>query len=115
NATGERVLGYSMLIMAIVTFAMMVRPILAASREQGTSLDENTLGSLHPRAMLRCVGSLLGRTGIYLAFNALYLVTVAFAGRYHTGDATVVSYAYLFSSYLVAGTGFALGMARVAD
>ena len=52
---------------------------------------------------------------MYLAFNALYLVTVAFASRYQAGDATVLSYAYLYASYLVAGTGFALGMSRVAD
>ncbi len=115
GATGERVLGFSMLIMAIVTFAMMLGPIRAAWREQSPAVDGHSPGSLRPRALLRCVSSLLGRTGIYLAFNGLYLVTVAFAGRYHTGDATVVSYAYLFSSYLVAGTGFALGMARVAD
>jgi hypothetical protein len=115
SATGERVLGFSMLTMAIVTFAMMVGPVRAAWRHQSAGRSASSRGSLQPRALLRCVGSLLGRTGIYLAFNGLYLVTLAFAGRYHTGDATVVSYAYLFSSYLVAGTGFALGMARVAD
>jgi hypothetical protein len=57
----------------------------------------------------------LGRTFVYLIFNALYLVTVAFASGYDAGDATVLSYAYLFASYLVAGTGFAMGMARIAD
>ena len=31
------------------------------------------------------------------------------------GDATVLSYAYLFASYLVAGTGMALGMSRIPD
>ena len=32
-----------------------------------------------------------------------------------TGDTTVLSYAYLFASYLVAGTGMALGMSRIPD
>ena len=98
GATGERVLGFSMLTMAIVTFADHGRP---GSRRVAAPVgrpQRELSGSLHPRALLRCVGSLLGRTGIYLAFNGLYLVTLAFAGRYHTGDATVVSYAYLFSS-----------------
>ena len=58
---------------------------------------------------------MLGRTAIYLAFNGLYVVTLAFASNYAAGDATVLSYAYLFASYLVAGTGFALGMSRIAD
>jgi peptidoglycan biosynthesis protein MviN/MurJ (putative lipid II flippase) len=31
------------------------------------------------------------------------------------GDATVLSYAYLFASYLVAGTGMALGMSRIPE
>ena len=43
------------------------------------------------------------------------MITLAFASNYDAGDATVLSYAYLFASYLVAGTGFALGMSRIAD
>ncbi len=58
---------------------------------------------------------ILGRTCIYLAFNALYLITLAFTTDFAPGDATVLSYAYLFASYLVAGTAFALGMSRIAD
>jgi hypothetical protein len=65
--------------------------------------------------MPTCVSLVLGRTFVYLAFNALYVVTVAFTSNYDAGDATVLSYAYLFASYLVAGTGFAMGMSRVAD
>ena len=114
-ATGERVLGFSMLVMAIVTLAIMVPPIRETWYAQVKAGGADTAGTLSLRASLRSVGSILGRTGIYLAFNGLYLITLAAAGRYETGDATVVSYAYLFSSYLVAGTGFALGMARVAD
>jgi peptidoglycan biosynthesis protein MviN/MurJ (putative lipid II flippase) len=58
---------------------------------------------------------ILGRTAVYLAFNALYLITLAFTSSFEPGDATVLSYAYLFASYLVAGTAFALGMSRIAD
>ncbi len=58
---------------------------------------------------------MLGSTAIYLAFNGLYVITLAFASNYDPGDATVLSYAYLFASYLVAATGFALGMSRIAD
>ena len=47
-------------------------------------------------------GCVLGRTFVYLAFNGLYVVTLAFASNYGAGDATVLSYAYLFASYLVA-------------
>jgi peptidoglycan biosynthesis protein MviN/MurJ (putative lipid II flippase) len=57
----------------------------------------------------------LSSTAVYLAFNCLYVVTLAFASKYGAGGATVLSYAYLFASYLVAATGFALGMSRIAD
>jgi peptidoglycan biosynthesis protein MviN/MurJ (putative lipid II flippase) len=60
-------------------------------------------------------GLILARTAIYLVFNALYMVTLAFASGYAVGDATVLSYAYLFASYLVAATAFALGLSRIAD
>ena len=33
-----------------------------------------------------------------------FVVTLAFASHSTAGDATVLSYAYLFASYLVAGT-----------
>ena len=112
HLTGERSLGFSMAIMAAVTLAMMLLPL----RAHVAAIPRERLAAvLAPRPLLRSVGALLARTGIYLAFNGLYLVTLAFAGHYATGDTTVVSYAYLFVSYLVAGTGFALGMARVAD
>ena len=67
------------------------------------------------RRLGRCVWLVLGSTAIYLAFNGLYVITLAFASNYGAGGATVLSYAYLFASYLVAGTGFALGMSRIAD
>ena len=47
--------------------------------------------------------------------TGLYVITLAFASKYGAGSATVLSYAYLFASYLVAATGFALGMSRIAD
>jgi peptidoglycan biosynthesis protein MviN/MurJ (putative lipid II flippase) len=45
----------------------------------------------------------------------LFVVTLAFASHSAAGDSTVLSYAYLFASYLVAGTGMALGMSRIPD
>jgi predicted Kef-type K+ transport protein len=45
----------------------------------------------------------------------LFVVTLAFASRSQAGDSTVLSYAYLFASYLVAGTGMALGMSRIPE
>lgn len=112
HTAGLLTLGWSMLAMAVVTLAIM----LGAVGSQGRGAAAlHTPEELRPRRLLACTVSILGRTGIYLAFNGLYLVTLAFAGHYHAGDATIVSYAYLFASYLVAGTGFVLGMARVAD
>jgi hypothetical protein len=112
HTAGLLTLGWSMLAMAIVTLAIMLGAV--GSRGRGTGAP-HAAGELRPRRLLACTVSILGRTGIYLAFNGLYLITLAFAGHYHAGDATIVSYAYLFASSLVAGTGFVLGMARVAD
>jgi hypothetical protein len=105
----ELSLGWSMLAMAVVTCALMLDGLRAS---EGPSAPSERLTV--SRA-ISCVGLVLGRTFVYLVFNALYLVTVAFASGYDAGDATVLSYAYLFASYLVAGTGFAMGMARIAD
>jgi peptidoglycan biosynthesis protein MviN/MurJ (putative lipid II flippase) len=55
------------------------------------------------------------RTAIYLAFNVLFVITLAFASRSAAGETTVLSYSYLFASYLVAGTGMALGMSSIPD
>ena len=43
------------------------------------------------------------------------MITLAFASRSAAGETTVLSYAYLFASYLVAGTGMALGMSSIPD
>ncbi|HEX6781216.1 MAG TPA: hypothetical protein VF125_04210 [Solirubrobacterales bacterium] len=107
---GELSLGWSMLAMALVTSATMLDGV-RASRDRGASVRPRT----QPTRLLRCVWLILGSTAVYLAFNALYVITLAFASNYGAGGATVLSYAYLFASYLVAGTGFALGMSRIAD
>ncbi len=65
--------------------------------------------------IVRDCGIVLGRTAIYLAFNVLFVITLAFASRSAAGGTTVLSYAYLFASYLVAGTGMALGMSSIPD
>jgi hypothetical protein len=111
GATGELSLGWSMLGMAVVTSAAMLDGV-RASRDDGVAAAPVGLGL---RRLARCVWLVLGRTAVYLAFNGLYVITLAFASNYDPGDATVLSYVYLFSSYLVAATGFALGMSRIAD
>jgi hypothetical protein len=105
---GELSLGWSMLAMAVVTGAVMLHGV-HGSRPSGERAP------LSLRRLPACASLVLGRTFVYLAFNALYVITVAFTTGYDAGDATVLSYAYLFASYLVAGTGFALGMSRIAD
>jgi peptidoglycan biosynthesis protein MviN/MurJ (putative lipid II flippase) len=108
---GELSLGWSMLAMAVVTSAMMLDGVRAS---RGAHEGERR-ARLRLRRLARCVGLVLGSTVIYLAFNGLYVITLAFASKYGAGGATVLSYAYLLASYLVAATGFALGMSRIAD
>ncbi len=112
GSAGELSLGWSMLAMAIVTFTLMLGGVRASGTGAPTTARRRQirLGSL-----ARCVGLVLGSTMVYLAFNGLYVITLAFTSNYDAGDATVLSYAYLFASYLVAATGFALGMSRIAD
>jgi peptidoglycan biosynthesis protein MviN/MurJ (putative lipid II flippase) len=107
--TGELSLGWSMLAMAVVTSATMLDGV------RSSGFDLGIRGGAALGALARRVGLVLGSTLIYLAFNGLYVITLAFASNYGAGGATVLSYAYLFASYLVAGTGFALGMSRIAD
>ena len=109
GVAGELTLGWSMLTMAVVTCGSM---LVAVQRSGGLPAGDHALRAV---ALLRMTGRLLGRTVIYLAVNALFIVTLAFASHSTTGDTTVLSYAYLFCSYLVAGTGMALGMSRIAD
>jgi peptidoglycan biosynthesis protein MviN/MurJ (putative lipid II flippase) len=113
GTAGELSLGWSMLAMAIVTCAAMLDGV-RTSRAPAEAINlPRPAGAL--RRFLRCTLLVLGSTAIYLAFNALYVITLAFASNYNHGAATVLSYAYLFASYLVAATGFALGMSRIAD
>jgi peptidoglycan biosynthesis protein MviN/MurJ (putative lipid II flippase) len=106
---GELSLGWSMLAMAVVTSVAMLAGV-RSSRAGGGERRR-----LRPGQLLRSVWLVLSSTAIYLAFNGLYVITLAFASNYAEGGATVLSYAYLFASYLVAATGFALGMSRIAD
>jgi hypothetical protein len=106
----ELALGWSMLTMALVTLVTMLAA-LRGSRPERTAARP----SFAPARLASMSGLILARTAIYLVFNALFMITLAFAGGYAEGDATVLSYAYLFSSYLVAGTAFALGLSRIAD
>lgn len=111
GVAGELSLGWSMLAMAIVTCAAMLDGVRSCDAG-GTAVRFRQGGT---KRLVRSVWLVLSRTAVYLAFNGLYVVTLAFAGGYDPGDATVLSYVYLFSSYLVAATGFALGMSRIAD
>lgn len=108
---GELSLGWSMLAMAVVTSVTMLDGV-RSSRGDAPAAPAPRLS---PRRFARSVWLVLGSTAIYLAFNGLYVITLAFASNYGAGGATVLSYAYLFASYLVAATGFALGMSRIAD
>lgn len=106
----ELVLGWSMLAMALTTLIVMLIGLRGARPERASAKP-----SFRPPRLVSMSGLILARTAIYLVFNALYMVTLAFASGYAVGDATVLSYAYLFASYLVAGTAFALGLSRIAD
>jgi hypothetical protein len=108
---GELTLGWSMLAMAIVTCAGMLLGVRASG---GLGGPASAVG-MRPLRLLRETGHVLGRTLVYLVFNLLFVITLSYASKSLPGEATVVSYAYLFASYLVAGTGMALGMSRIPD
>lgn len=114
GTAGELSLGWSMLAMAVVTCTAMLDGV-RTSRAPAEAADDLPRPSGALRRLSRPTLLVLGSTAIYLAFNALYVITLAFASNYNHGAATVLSYAYLFASYLVAATGFALGMSRIAD
>jgi peptidoglycan biosynthesis protein MviN/MurJ (putative lipid II flippase) len=109
NETGVQTLGWSMLSMAIVTCGWM----LVGIRRSGAL--EGPMRSRSLRSILSNCGLVMVRTAIYLAFNVLFVITLAFASRSAAGETTVLSYAYLFASYLVAGTGMALGMSSIPE
>jgi hypothetical protein len=112
GSADELSMAWSMLAMAVVTCTVMVIGLRRSGPGEEISASSRPL---RPARLIANAVSILGRTAVYLAFNALYLVTLAFTSSFEPGDATVLSYAYLFASYLVAGTAFALGMSRIAD
>lgn len=109
SRTGVQTLGWSMFAMSVVTCTWM---LLGVQRSGGMGTRR---GSMALTAIVRNCGIVLGRTAVYLALNVLFVITLAFASRTAAGGTTVLSYAYLFASYLVAGTGMALGMSSISD
>lgn len=115
GSAGVQTLGWSMLTMSVVTSAWMVLGV-RRSGGLGSPMQSTARGARAAIAGLaRDSALVLGRTAIYLMFNVLFVVTLAFASRSTAGGTTVLSYAYLFASYLVAGTGMALGMSSIPD
>lgn len=105
----ELALAWALLIMSVMTMAWMAA---ALNRER----DRSNPSDFAPAGrQVANSGLVLGRTMIYLAINGLYLVTLAVVSKSEAGDATVLSYGYLFTSYLVLGTSHAVGISRVAD
>jgi peptidoglycan biosynthesis protein MviN/MurJ (putative lipid II flippase) len=110
SQAGVQTLGWSMLAMALVTCATMLAGVIGSG-----GFGPAAGGQTRPVALLRGTGRVLGGTPVYLAFNMLFVITLAFASSGAAGASTVLSYAYLFASYLVAGTGTALGMSRIPE
>ncbi|HVD57780.1 MAG TPA: lipid II flippase MurJ, partial [Thermoleophilaceae bacterium] len=106
---GELALGWSMLTMAVVTAGWMTAGLARARTERRPGRLPG------PKRLSRDAGRILGRTLVYFVINGLFLITLAYVSNSSAGDATVLSYAYLFVSYLVAGTGVAVGISRVPD
>jgi peptidoglycan biosynthesis protein MviN/MurJ (putative lipid II flippase) len=94
--------------------AASTSPRRSLAADDAIALPGRARGARAPRIARDSV-TVLGRTAVYLAFNVLFVITLAFASRSIAGGTTVLSYAYLFASYLVAGTGMALGMSNIPD
>jgi peptidoglycan biosynthesis protein MviN/MurJ (putative lipid II flippase) len=120
SSAGVQTLGWSMAAMSVVTCTWMLVGVGRSGR-LGAWPSEVSMRPVRPWGwrpagpLLRDCATVLGRTAIYLAFNLLFVITLAFASRSAAGSTTVLSYAYLFASYLVAGTGMALGMSSIPD
>ena len=110
GATDELSLAWSTLAGAVVTGALIGAGVWR-SRPERTAIRSRP-GVL---ALGRFATLILGRTGVYLALNALFPITLAFTSRYGAGDATVLSYTYVYCSYIVATTAFSLALSRIAD
>jgi peptidoglycan biosynthesis protein MviN/MurJ (putative lipid II flippase) len=136
GSAGVLTLGWSMGAMSVLTCAWMLAGVRASGglgpwptevaqrpvapwawsiRSGERPPQHSLLGTRHVAALVHDCSLVLGRTAIYLAFNVLFVITLAFASRATAGSTTVLSYAYLFVSYLVAGTGMALGMSSIPD
>jgi peptidoglycan biosynthesis protein MviN/MurJ (putative lipid II flippase) len=115
GSAGVQTLGWSMFAMSVVTCSWM---LVGVRRSGGLPAGATAIargGRASIAGLARDSVLVLGRTAIYLAFNVLFVITLAFASRSAAGGTTVLSYAYLFASYLVAGTGMALGMSSIPD
>lgn len=119
---GELALAWSMLAMAVVTFSWSllalwrVRRAEVASGVGGPGLTGIARKDFFIVECVRTAGDLLGRSVVYLVINGFFLVTLAIVGREGgAGATTVLSYAYLLASYLVAGTSTAVGISRAPD
>ncbi len=119
---GELSLAWSMLAMAVVTSTWSLLALLRVRREEvATGTGGPGLAGIEKkqRLVVECfqtAGDLLGRSLVYLIINAFFLVTLAVVGREGgAGATTVLSYAYLLASYLVAGTSTAVGISRAPD
>lgn len=119
---GELALAWSMLAMAIVTTGWALLALWRVRREElQAGIGGGGLAAI-PRKdrfvvqCLRTAGDLLGRSVVYFVINAFFLITLAVVGREGgAGATTVLSYAYLLASYLVAGTSTAVGISRAPD
>jgi hypothetical protein len=109
SPAGELALAWALLVMAVITTGW-IGVTLQRSRNRA-----NPPEFAPPGRQVANAGRVLGRTVIYFAINGLYLVTLAVVSKSAAGDATVLSYGYLFTSYLVLGTSHSVGISRVAD
>jgi hypothetical protein len=109
DPAGELTLAWALLVMAVVTTGWMAVGLQRARNRA------NPREFAPPGRQVANAGLVLGRTIVYFAVNGLYLITLAVVSKSAAGDATVLSYGYLFTSYLVLGTSHSVGIARVAD
>lgn len=119
---GELALAWSMLAMAVVTFTWALTALWRVRRaEVASGVGGPGLAGIERKQYLlvecaQTAGDLLGRSAVYLVINGFFLVTLAVVGREGgAGATTVLSYAYLLASYLVAGTSTAVGISRAPD
>ena len=75
SRAGVQTLGWSMIAMAVVTCAMDAR----GHRHRRRPRRRAALPAAQP--LLKAAGLVLGGTAIYLAFNVLFVITLAFASH----------------------------------